>query len=81
MTITATGALSPDTGTVPVFPFSMFDQAPRLRLPHSRPRPHAGRRNRILAAVWWGPLCSFRGHPGPGGHRQIGRGWHCILVR
>ena len=25
MTITATGALSPDTGTVPVFPFPMFD--------------------------------------------------------
>lgn len=26
MTITATGALSPDTGTVPVFPFSMFGE-------------------------------------------------------
>lgn len=25
------------------------------------------------AAVWWGALCSFRGHPGPGGHRQTGR--------
>ena len=70
MTITAIGALSPDTGTVPVFPFSMFGRAPRLRLPHSRPGPHAGRRSRILAAA----------DPGPWLHRPVlERGYRSIV--
>src|ERR1700744_1083687 len=25
------------------------------------------------AAAWWGPFCSFRGHPGPGGYCLAGQ--------